>query len=257
LKTLVFQSYRADTPEWLARCMGSVREWCGLRNYEYRFIGDEIFEILPAWFLEAYRGRILPLTDLARALCARRFLDEGWERAIWVDADVLIFLPQRFEVSTEHGYALCMELWCEKKWGELVLDRRVNNCISVYDQGNAFLPFYIEAMQSLARAKGATLTDWDIGTNFLSTLGRIMPLALLGNVAMLSPTLVSALATHDAGLLRRYSREMRQACGATNLCGSALERAGAERANREQQLNEAIDLLLRTQGEALNRYLEA
>lgn len=253
----MFQSYRAETPEWMGRCMASVRDWCRQREFEYRFIGDEIFEILPAWFLDAYRGRMLPLTDLARALSARKFLGEGWERAIWVDADVLIFLPERFEVGTEHGYALCMELWCEKKWGELVLDRRINNCVSVYDRGNAFLPFYIEAMQALARAKGAMLTDWDVGTNFLSSLGRITPLALLGNVAMLSPTLVSALATHDAELLRRYSREMGQVCGATNLCGSALERAGPERANREQQLNEAIDLLLRTQGEALNRYLEA
>jgi len=257
LKTLVFQSYREDVPGWLARCMGTVSTWSRLRNFEYRFIGDEIFEILPAWFLDAYRGRMLPLTDLARALHARRFLDEGWERAIWVDADVLVFMPERFNVTTAHGYALCMELWSEKKWGELVLDRRVNNCISVYDRGNAFLPFYIEAMQELAKAKGPGLTDWDIGTNFLSSLGRIMPLALLGNVAMLSPTLVGALATHDAGLLRRYSRAMGEPCGATNLCGSALERAGPERQAREQQINDAIELLLRTQGEALNRYLDA
>lgn len=236
--------------------MESARGWSTLRGYDYRFIGDEIFDVLPAWFRDAYRGRMLPLTDLARAIVARDFLADGWDRAIWVDADVLIFMPEHFDVSTAHTYALCMELWCEKKWGELIFDRRINNCVSVYDAGNVFLPFYIEAMQALARAKGASLTDWDIGTNFLSSLGRIAPLPLLGNVAMLSPTLVLALATHDAALLRRYSRQMQQICGATNLCGSALDRAGPDRAVREQQIGEAIDLLIRTQGAALNRYLE-
>lgn len=256
MKTLVFQSYRTDVPAWIERCMDSARSWSKLRGYEYRFIGDEIFDVLPAWFRDAYHGRMLPLTDLARAISARNFLDNGWDRAIWVDADVLVFMPGRFDVTTEYSYALCVELWCEKKWGELIFDRRINNCVSVYDAGNVFLPFYIEAMQSLAQAKGPSLTDWDIGTNFLSSLGRIAPLPLLGNVATLSPTLVSALATHDAAVLRRYSREMRQACGATNLCGSALDRAGAQRAAREQQTGAAIDLLIRTQGAALNRYLE-
>jgi hypothetical protein len=257
VKTLVFQSYRSSAAPWIARCMDSVRAWSAARGTEYRFLGDEIFDRLPTWFRDAYRGRMLPLSDLARALAAREFLAEGWERVVWVDADVLVFMPQAFSVDTGHGYALCRELWCEKKWGEPVFDRRINNCISVYDAGNAFLPFYIEAMQSVARARGTELTDWDIGTNFLSSLGRIMPLPLLGNVAMLSPSVVSALAAHDAGFLRRYSREVGEPCGATNLCASALERAGVDRAAREAQLDSAIDLLMRTQGEALNRYLEA
>lgn len=256
MKTLVFQSFRTEVPAWIERCMDSARGWSQLRGYEYQFLGDDIFDVLPAWFRDAYRGRMLPLTDLARGICARNFLDNDWDRVIWVDADVLVFMPERFDVTTEHSYALCMELWCEKKWGELIFDRRINNCISVYDGGNVFLPFYIEAMQSLARAKGPSLTDWDIGTNFLSALGRIVPLPLLGNVAMLSPALVSALAAHDAALLRRYSREMGQVCGATNLCCSALDRAGAQKAAREQQTGAAIDLLIRTQGAALNRYLE-
>ena len=45
--TLVIQSHRDPLPfEWLQSCTDSVAAWAGANQFQYRFIGDEIFDLV-------------------------------------------------------------------------------------------------------------------------------------------------------------------------------------------------------------------
>lgn len=257
MRTLVFQSFRRDNiPDWLTCCMNSVAKWSRRRGFEYRFIGDELFELLPEWFANAYAGRMLPLTDLGRLKAAAKYLQEGFTRTVWIDADVLIFDPDNFSVDTEFGFAFCRELWLEKRWGATVADNRINNCVSVYEQGNAFLDFYLYAAQALARAKAQDLTDWDIGTNLLSTLGRTLPLPLLGNVGMFSAQIVRSLASEDDKLLTEYASHLGASLAAGNFCNSSTTKPGLLGTDPHAILDKAVCTLLAEQGATINRHIK-
>ena len=53
LKTLVYQSFRTtDVPLWIERAMKSVRDWAEVRGYDYEFIDDKIFDLVPEWYLK-------------------------------------------------------------------------------------------------------------------------------------------------------------------------------------------------------------
>jgi hypothetical protein len=56
------------------------------------------------------------LTNLARLVATRQRLDAGYERVIWMDADVFVFDPANlvFDFSAESlttGYAFGREVW--------------------------------------------------------------------------------------------------------------------------------------------------
>ena len=51
--TLVIQSHCSPLPwPWIGRCLESVRDWSATHGYTYRFMGDELFERVPADLLE-------------------------------------------------------------------------------------------------------------------------------------------------------------------------------------------------------------
>ena len=235
--------------------MDSVAAWARPHGYEYRFVGDELFDMLPKWFADSLAGRMLPLTDLARLKAARQYLEEGFTRAVWIDADVLIFDPHNFSIETPFGFAFCRELWLEKRWGATLADNRINNCVSIYERDNPFLDFYIYAAEALARAKGPELTDWDIGTNLLSTLGRTLPLPLLGNVGMFSAHIVQSLATDEQRMLAQYGSHLDVPLAAGNFCSSAIAKTGLLGADPQALLDRAVTALLGAAGETINRHV--
>ena len=90
--TIVIQSYRThDVPPWLARCLASVRAWAEECGFTYRFLGDELFDPLPARL--RLRAGHLPqmLADLGRLHAIATALAEGADRAVWAGADVVVF----------------------------------------------------------------------------------------------------------------------------------------------------------------------
>ncbi len=49
MKTVVHQSYRTeDVPGWIRRCLRGGRDLSQAKGYDYRFAGDEFFDLLPA-----------------------------------------------------------------------------------------------------------------------------------------------------------------------------------------------------------------
>ena len=223
VKTVVYQSFRTtDVPPWIETCMQSARDWAAARRFEYRFYDDAFFDLCPPWYRDRVERNILLMSDLARLVAARRLLDEGFERTIWIDADLLIFAPAAFEVETSEPFAFNTELWVNREQGKFIGWRRVNNAVCTFDRGNPFLDFYVDACQRIVRQvlADAPIDRLSVGTNFLAALHKLTPLPLIRSVGTFNPILMDLLVRGDREPLRAYRKFFGHPIGAANLCGS-------------------------------------
>ena len=46
--------------------MSSVEQWALASGYDYRLLGDELFEAVPDWYMSKVRGRMPIAADLGR-----------------------------------------------------------------------------------------------------------------------------------------------------------------------------------------------
>jgi hypothetical protein len=247
LRTVVIQSYRThDVAPWLQACMQSVRAWAAARGFDYHFIDDRLFDYVPGWFKDKAE-HLCPITDLARLKLARELLDQGVERTIWVDADILVFAPEALQIDVHEQFAYTHEVWT---WidqaGQPAFSHRVNNSISVFVRGNAYLDFFIDACQANGRAS-PRIGKLDASTRFLSALRQILAYPLLFNVGMLSPDLMADIAKGQSRLLPTYAKQLQAPIGCANLCGS-LAAGGAP------LYQPVIDQCLATRGAVVNRW---
>ncbi len=217
--TVVLQSYRTtQVPDWVARCLASVEAWATDAGYDYRFLGDELFDAIP----ERYRMRaghsMQLMTDLGRLLLARETLTAGADRAIWLDADIAVIAPQRFAVP--EGDRLARELWVEPGAdGAIVVSPRINNCACAFTRDSTLLPFYIDACQQLVRDAVGTIAPTTVGTAFLTALDRALPLPTIDGVGLWSPFVLRDVAAGGG----RYLDALRAndpPYAAVNLCAS-------------------------------------
>ncbi|MCP5432225.1 MAG: hypothetical protein H6923_03035 [Alphaproteobacteria bacterium] len=257
MRTVVFQSFRtSDVPGWLSRAMESVRQWAEQRGFAYRFLGDEFFDCLPGWFRERIGGDVLPMSDLARLEWALRLLEGEADRVVWVDADVLVFDPDRLVVDEAEDAILCSEIWVHlAKDGKLVGRPRVNNCVCAFRRGSSFLAFYRDAC--LKRARTARPSDrWVLGPSLLSDLHRVVPLAQLANVGMVSPLMLRDLQTEGSNRLRgAYMSFFTVPFAAANLCGSRRDTPFGGFMLDDRAYALAVERLLATRGDVLNRHI--
>lgn len=270
LKTVVYQSYRTtDVPGWIHRCMQTVKDWAALKRFDYAFVDDRLFEYAPPWYRERVNNQVQLVTDLARLELAREFLSGEFERAIWVDADIVVFDTPRFEIEVNEEYAFCQEVWVEKNNLSKAVRRglsnlrrpltdcrrRVNNSVAVFIRGNSFLDFYIHACQLLIKNKRGGISNLEVGTFFLTELNRTLPLPLLKNVGLFSPVVMRDIAAGGGIYARTYIKEFGSPVRAANLCASYSGKAydGVMMDNRVYNL--VLDKLIETEGEVINGIL--
>lgn len=224
MTTVVYQTFRTtDVPAWIERCMASVRKWAQAQGFEYRFLDDSFFQYAPEWYRSRVQNNILLVSDLARLVLAKELLDEGWDRAIWVDADVLVFAPERLRIEVDEGFAFCRELWLapSPQPGQLAGTLRVNNAVSVFAKGNRLLDFYIDACERIVRNAHGELNVLSVGTRFLTDLHRHLAFPLIEQVGLFSPVLMRILAEgHVAQAIRLYRQTAGSPIHAANLCAS-------------------------------------
>lgn len=236
MKTIVYQSYRThEVPAWITRCLESVRDWAEAKGFDYRFFGDEFLERAGNSYLEKVRRNVLLTSDFSRLLTARDFLSGGYERTIWVDADVFIFDPVGLEVQVDMEYAFCDEIWMEKtsfsdRMRNLILrksyqrfqcDKRVNNAVCVFVAGNSLLDFYIHAVQRIVASRNPdAITPWTAGVGFLTRLNSAIKLPLLKSVGQFNPLLLDAVCNDRRDILSCFASRLDQPIQAANLCSS-------------------------------------
>ncbi len=198
--TLVIQSFRPDdVPSWMTRCMATVSAWARARGYTYRFIGDELFAPLPVPFRLRTQHQPSMMADLGRLLAARAALAEGFQRVVWLDADIVVFAPDRLVLPHGRDFYLCRELWIEPERGGVRVDSRINNAGCVFGAGTSFLPFYIDACQAIIAETSGRLGHTAIATQFLTALDRALRLPVIETIGLTSPHQLRELALTGTG----------------------------------------------------------
>jgi hypothetical protein len=255
--TIVYQSFRThDVPPWIEACMDSVRAWTRARGYEYRFIDDALFDAVPTWFRDKVQSQVHLVSDLARLTLARDYLAQGYDRALWVDADVVVFDPDALALDPGIAYAFCREDFLALRDRDAFENRRkVCNAVSLYTRGNPFLEFYIHACEEIVRG-GERFKHTAIGTDFLSALHQQWRLPLLPGVNLFSPFLLHALATGAEPVLRFWMRQVGAPLAAANLCTTFRNKSFGPVYLGDAAFERVIATLLDTRGAVLNRLLE-
>lgn len=222
--TLVIQSHRSPLPhQWIACCLASVRDWCDLNHYEYRFVGDELFEFLSDEVKAKTAGRPVIASDLARLLAIRAALQEGIKRVVWLDADFLIFAPEKFILS-KHSYAVGREVWVQLDGNHrLKVYKKVHNAFLLFQQENHFLDFYIESAERLLLQNSGSMPPQFIGPKLLSALHNVVGLSVLESAGMLSPLVIKEIINGGGEAVALFKRTSPQPITAANLCSSSCD----------------------------------
>lgn len=222
-KTIVVQSHAPDPPAWLRSCLDSVAAWAAAEGFAHTVDGDAFLARVPQALRDKTDGRTQIVADLARLLWAEELLAAGWQRVIWLDADVLVFAPERLTAALDlsEGFLFGRELWVQPDdRGRLKGRRNLHNALAAFASGNPFLAFYIDAATRVLQRHEGPMVPQLIGPKLLTALDNMLGLPGTWAVGMASPQVVRDLA--DGGgpaldLLRSGSPERP---AALNLCAS-------------------------------------
>ena len=239
--TLVIQSHRSPLPyPWIEGCLESVRDWCAQSCYDYRFMGDELFDCVPASLLGKTRDQKVVVTDLARLLILQNALNENYKTVIWLDADFLIFDAAGF-VIPDLAYAVGREVWVQPdRQGKPKVFRKVHNAFLMFTAGNSFLGFYAETAQRLLSLNNGTMPAQFIGPKLLTALHNVAILPVLETAGMLSPLVCKDIIQGSGVALDLFVEHSTQPVAAANLCVSSCEKNLVSGREMEQ----VIDALL-------------
>ncbi len=227
-KTLIIQSSRAPLPYlWVDRCLASVRDWCELNQFEYQFLGDELFDGVPAELMEKTKEMRVVATDLARLMVLKQALVKGYETVVWLDADFLIFDPDNFVLPNE-PYAAGREVWVQfDQKAKLRVYNKVHNAFLMFKQGNSFLDFYAETAERLLQQNQGYIPPQYIGPKLLSALHNISFLPVMETAGMLSPLVIKDILQGGGEALEMFIDQSTHSIAGANLCTSSCNRGEA------------------------------
>ena len=224
MKTVVYQSFRTSpVSDWVATCLSSVQDWATGQGYDYRFYDDKIFDRVPSSVLEQAGEHLQIATDLGRLILAQELLAQGFERVVWIDADILVFDPENLDLAVDLGYAFGREIWVQStNSGGLRAYKNVHNAITVFCRDNSFLEFYIESCLSILNRANGPLVPQIIGTKFLTALHNIVGFRLIDEVGMASPLVIRDIAGGGGPALDLLRQQNPSPLCAVNLCTSLV-----------------------------------
>jgi len=255
MKTLIFQSCQGTSrAEWLSRCLNSVQMWSKSKGYDYHLSGDEIFHPVPQWFLSKTPSRMAPATDLGRLLMARHFLSDGYQRVVWLDADVFVFDSENFNLTVDDGYAFGREVWVQPNdKGGVKAYRNVHNALSIYVSGNSFLEFYIDSCLKIM--SGVEIDHFPaqlLGPKFLTALHSLVGFHLVDDVGMTSPLVLRDIAAGGGAAVDLMRRKLTGPMNAANLCSSLIGTTSDGVNLSEDLVKQCLTLLSASKGSVLS-----
>jgi hypothetical protein len=239
--TLVVQSHREPLPfSWLEACLDSVAGWARWCGYDYRFVGDEIFDRLAPPLRDRLATRPVIASDLARLRLLQQGLVEGYRRVVWCDADWLIFRPGEF-LLPQTGFAPGREVWIQDDGnGGLRSYFRVHNALLLFARDNTFLDFYTATAERLLSLNEGPMPPQFVGPKLLSALHNIAHFPVMEGAAMLSPLVIRDLLDGGGRALDLFRDKSVSPPAGANLCASLA----ADEGFGESEMKRLIDLLL-------------
>lgn len=264
MNTLVIQAYQVLPPNrlipsWIRRCMKSVQDWANNSGFDYQFFSDDFLEVVPLSLRECCGGQIHPVTDIARLLLLRRAHELGYEQAIWLDADVLIFNPERLSINLTDGAAFGYGVMVgEKEDGSVNVGMPApHNGLVVMSAGHPLLGYYLYAIERiLQHVPWGTLARTALGPDLIARITQVAPVECITSVGWLTPALQFELARGVTRLAQAYAGAYKYPLAAADLCHFYRAHLSIEqRDSYDRLVNEAIDRLLTSQGDVINAYL--
>lgn len=228
MKTLILQSTRLPAVDWIAACIDSVKMWCDHVGYDHQLIGDEIFDCVPPWYMNKVVGKLPVATDYARLIHIKQRLSEGWDRVVWIDADV-IWLDFDWPLPDCDDCAFGAERWVQPKSDKgWKVCRNVHNAICVFTRGSVTLDFLAKTVLGIIeKADPEFIAPQMVGPKLLTALHNIVNFQLLPEIGALSPWVIDELLNHESlryGALARLrsaeSLNTTTSAVAYNLCAS-------------------------------------
>jgi hypothetical protein len=248
MKTLIIQSYRThDVPSWIIRCLASVRVWTLARDYDYRMTDDGAFALCGADYLAKVGDNKRSITNLCRLELIKGALAEGYDRAIWMDADILVFAPDRLDFAPTARISFPRETWLYPDKGGWRAKQTLNNCVVVCPQGDSDLDLIIEATRHRARHHPVT-HNHQVGVELIRGLHRFLQFPLLSNVGMFSNHVLAALAENRKRAIGNQAAYHGTPVYAANICASD----NVSPMVPEAKAHLAMDVLERTHGDVVN-----
>ncbi len=258
MKTVVLQSYRSyDIPAWIERCMASVRLWALDNGWQYELLDDSLFAFAPEWARLRCCGNLYAVTDICRLEWLRNRLDNGYERAIWVDADVLVFAPELLDVTTRNGYAFARELFLHVGIGGRITQiEGVNNSLMVFERNQAMLDMYYDAcLGRLRHIPPGPVPRTALGPALLTSMAHESPLDTMNGVGQFSVSIMRQIAAGGGYLTSMCEQLPPGPLGAANLCHFLRDATSPhERSAFDAFYGRVVDRLLATGGEVLSQW---
>lgn len=245
-RILVIQCHNKDTAGegWLARCLASVRDWTDAQGFDYAFHGDEALAKTPTWYRKKAGAKTPVVTDHTRLVLLQEALEAGYDRAAWLDADTLVFAPERFRPDETAGHQFGVETWVEPdpKTGRLRARRNVHNAALAFAAGDPVLPFLRHVTESvIRRADPAKIAPQMVGPKLAGALHSIADFTLWPEAGAFSPAVLQDIAAGGGPALDLLRTADGPDPAAANLCLSL-------RAETRDVLDAACERLLQTGG---------
>jgi len=213
------QSSPASVPDWVERCMASVRAWAPA----YEHVDDAFLDLAPGWVHDASAGSLLPVTDVARLVLLQQRLAEGWARVVWLDADVLVVDGAHIDVDIDADVAVCVERWVTgAPGGGLQAVPMVNNAALSVRDVDALLD------ATLDRVRAGDVQARSLGPDLLTAMHRRCPFGEVRGVSVASPHVVRGV----AGAWELLVSSLPWPVGALNLCWSTTPDSDATMVDR-------------------------
>lgn len=174
----------------MGNCCASVSRWAGEQGFDYLLEGDVLFDRIPVALRERFAAQVVVLSDLARLYWLREVLESGYDRAIWCDADVLVF--EHF-APADSGDRFGRECWIQQDGNKLRRYRKIHNAWMQFSAGSPTLAFYLDRAQLLLERAESPVVPQFIGPKLLTAWHNIAPFSVEERVGMLSPLAMAEL----------------------------------------------------------------
>ncbi|HKT52824.1 MAG TPA: hypothetical protein VJP88_00115 [Caulobacteraceae bacterium] len=248
MKTLVIQSYRTrDVPDWIARCLTSVKAWAYARGYDHLMTDDRAFQLCGPDYLAKVGDNKQPITDLARLELIRIAHRDGYDRAIWVDADVFVFDPENLNLPPTERITFARETWIEPQGTQWICRPVQHNAFIICPAGDPDIGFIIEAVRHTARVHRVRSNN-HLGVDLIRGLHNFLVFPLVQDVGLLSNHVLLAIARGDEAVMNYQARYHQTPIHAANLCASLNYSPSVP----EADIRRVMDLLETTRGGVLN-----
>ena len=256
MKTLIIQSQRDPLLfPWLNDCVLSVQHWADQHSFDYRWYGDEIFQLVDPRLLNKAQVKTVIASDLARLAALRIGLND-YERVVWLDADFLILQPDSFRLPDQEnlpeGYMLGREHWIQRTEDQpsrLKCYTKVHNAFLLFHRENSFLSFYDTHAKRLLKQVEGPIPAQFIGPKLLTALHNIIHCPVFESAGMLCPLVADELLgqNRDRPALALLKKKSLKNLAGVNLCSSLCTNS----ATSNTRMFRLIQLLLSTENPLL------